>query len=341
VTAPATTQLNRIVQLVAELSRRPDPDEEGVPIAEVAERLGATAADVTRDLRTLTDVNDSAGSTWLLSLRITQEGDRVSASSRGPFRRPLRFTPLELLAIQLGIAWEMEDGGSEAAGPSAPMGRVAEVGQAAPASAAASPRTEPLSAEFAKLLQSVDDAPRRFAVSPAAGDGEAEVVELAQRAVAERRVLRILYAAEHDLEGVTRRVEPHQVAYADGRWYVVAWCRHGAGWRHFRADRVLDAVLEDETFAPRPDHRDIATPAGTFRQEATPVPVRVRFSPAVARWLAERYPDARPLPGGALEVEFQVLEPHWLVRHVLQYGADAEVLEPPAMRALMRRVTSG
>jgi len=69
-----------------------------------------------------------------------------------------------------------------------------------------------------------------------------------------------------------------------------------------------------------------------------PLPVRVRFSPAVARWLAERYPEGRALPGGGLEVEFQVLDPHWLARHILQYGADAEVIDPPAVRALMRRV---
>ena len=101
---------------------------------------------------------------------------------------------------------------------------------------------------------------------------------------------------------------------------------------------MLDASLEEETFTPRADHHDIAAPAETFRKESTPVPVRVRFTPAVARWLAERYPDARPLVGGGLEVEFQVLEPHWLVRHILQYGADAEVIEPPAIRALMQKV---
>ena len=31
-TAPATTQLNRIIQLVAELSRQADADEDGVPM---------------------------------------------------------------------------------------------------------------------------------------------------------------------------------------------------------------------------------------------------------------------------------------------------------------------
>ena len=306
----AVLQMSRIVQLVAELSRQTGADDDGVPIAEVAERLGVSVADVARDLRTLTDASDCPDASWLHSLSIWQEGDRISASSRGPFRRPLRFTPLELLAIQIGIALEVEG-------------------------------AAPLSAEFAKLLVAVDDGPRRISLAPSSGEGEQEVAELARRAVTERRVLTILYAGEHDLASAARSVEPHQVLNADGRWYVVAWCRKSEGWRHFRADRVIDVLLEDETFTVRPDHRDLETPAEALRRDAPPVPVRVRFAPAIARWLAELYPHARSLAGGGLEVEFPVLEPHWLVRHILQYGADAEVIEPPAMRALMKKVLEG
>jgi proteasome accessory factor C len=214
---------------------------------------------------------------------------------------------MELLAIQLGIALETDT-------------------------------DVPLTVDFAKLLAEAEAGPSQISLAPVSGDGEQDVVALAARAVAERRVLQILYAGEHDLTSAARSVEPHQVACADGRWYVVAWCRKSGGWRHFRADRVIDAALEEERFTPRPDHHALETPAETLRKDATPVPVRVRFTPAIARWLEERYPGARSLAGGGLEVEFQVLEPHWLVRHILQYGADAEVIEPPAIRALMRRV---
>ena len=35
---------------------------------------------------------------------------------------------------------------------------------------------------------------------------------------------------------------------------------------------------------------------------------------------------------GTLTMEHPLADPHWVIRHVLQYGPDAEVLEPPAMR---------
>jgi predicted DNA-binding transcriptional regulator YafY len=53
---------------------------------------------------------------------------------------------------------------------------------------------------------------------------------------------------------------------------------------------------------------------------------------------ARRCSDTRALADGGLEVEFQVLAPHWLAHHILQYGADAEVIDPSAVRALMRRL---
>ncbi len=35
---------------------------------------------------------------------------------------------------------------------------------------------------------------------------------------------------------------------------------------------------------------------------------------------------AGPFDDGSLTVTYQVSDPHWIVWHVLQYGAEAEVL---------------
>jgi predicted DNA-binding transcriptional regulator YafY len=58
----------------------------------------------------------------------------------------------------------------------------------------------------------------------------------------------------------------------------------------------------------------------------------VRYSPRIARWIAER--EGRQLEAdGGLRISHPVADSEWLIGHVLQYGPDAEVIEPEATRA--------
>jgi predicted DNA-binding transcriptional regulator YafY len=52
---------------------------------------------------------------------------------------------------------------------------------------------------------------------------------------------------------------------------------------------------------------------------------RVRYSPRVARWVAERVACER-LSDGSVVVEHRVADPQWLWRHVLMYGGEARVV---------------
>ena len=62
----------------------------------------------------------------------------------------------------------------------------------------------------------------------------------------------------------------------------------------------------------------------------------VRYSPRVARWIAERE-GKRVADDGCVVVEYPLADLRWAVRHVLQYGPDAEVLSPPRVRDEIRR----
>ena len=57
----------------------------------------------------------------------------------------------------------------------------------------------------------------------------------------------------------------------------------------------------------------------------------VRYSPRVARWMAERE-EATLAADGSLTIAHPLADDAWAVRHVLQYGPDAEVLEPASIR---------
>ena len=94
------------------------------------------------------------------------------------------------------------------------------------------------------------------------GDGEAPPVEptvlrAVEQALGTGRVL----AITHDVDGrVTRRdVEPILLAHAEGRWYLVAWCRTRQAVRWFRLSRIRRAHLTGERHAPR-DVGEVGTP---------------------------------------------------------------------------------
>ena len=130
----AQAQLTRIIQLVAELTRRERAGEDSPAIASLADTLGVSTDQVTADLRTLTLLGEHADAEWLLSLSVWQQGDRVGVTSGGPFRRPLVLSPDERLAVQAALALDPEGenlaarfaglwSGHPAAGDSAPTCR--------------------------------------------------------------------------------------------------------------------------------------------------------------------------------------------------------------------------
>jgi predicted DNA-binding transcriptional regulator YafY len=57
----------------------------------------------------------------------------------------------------------------------------------------------------------------------------------------------------------------------------------------------------------------------------------VRYSPRIARWVAERE-GATLAEDGSLTLEHPVADESWAIRHVLQYGPDAELVGPRGLR---------
>jgi predicted DNA-binding transcriptional regulator YafY len=92
---------------------------------------------------------------------------------------------------------------------------------------------------------------------------------------------------------------------------------------------MIDLLVREEHFTDREGFRPVAGRSDLLRAPPAAVErVRVRFSARVAPRVRERYPDCEAADGGAVVVTFQSSGVEWLVRRALEYGADAEVLEP-------------
>jgi proteasome accessory factor C len=159
-------------------------------------------------------------------------------------------------------------------------------------------------------------------------------------ATARRQPVELLYTAEGARTGERWVIHPHQVIGWRDRTYVIAWCPQVDGWRTFRLDRVIDALPMDGAFAHRADFRRVIDPAELFRPGGDVDEVRVRFSRAMAGWARERYPDHEVEPDGSVIVTFRASSVEWLVRKVLEYGVDAEVVTPGEYREAVKRAVA-
>jgi proteasome accessory factor C len=299
----AAEQFARIVSLVAELSHGERHGENAPAIHELAERHGVTDRVIADDIRTLTVLGDRAHEAdWLLSIRIWQQEDRVSITSQGPFRRPVRLSPEEALAVQMALA------------------------------------IDPDGAALASRLASLWDGEAPSApADQKRGDSPADLVRMAIR---DHAVLELEYAGEARREIRARCIQPHQIAESGIRTYVVAWAEDVGAWRHFRLDRILSATMTDKRFEPRSDFEPLEKPRDAFRPRGATERVSVRFTPDAAPWITEFYTGHESLPDGSVLVHFDASRPEWLVMRVLEFVADAEVIAPADFRKAMARAVA-
>ncbi len=299
----AQAQVPRLVELLAWLSQ--GDSAKSVTYRAAARRLGVSEQTIRADLDALLELS-AEHRDWLASLRAAVVADGFAAHSRGAFRRPLHFTGEEGMALLIGLAG--------ARGSQTVAKRLSKALGAAPP---------------AEAVDAV------YALSGAPSEELEQTLAVARRARDERKKLEILYCASAG-EPSRRVVQVHQIVEAAGRWYLVAWCEKVKEFRNFRGDRVLEAKLLGQDFRPQVLFQPIRQPEELLRADER-VTAKVAFSPRIARWLKERYPDGRETGDGRYVVIFKVADAAWFVREVLQYGAEAEVLEPEGLREAVRR----
>jgi predicted DNA-binding transcriptional regulator YafY len=305
--ATAGDQLSRLLHIIPAAAR-----DDGCDLAELARVLETSTRQLLRDLEEVTTraFYHPAGSAE--NLQVLVEGDRVQIFTTGQFRRPLKLSPLEGLALALGfrVAASREDSGARS--------MLLE--------AAVRIETQLATKTASTLVE-------RFAVEDVE-QGHAEVHEVIHRAAGDRRCLRIEYIRPGRGGVEERTIHPYALVKGAAGWYVLAHCSIRSAVRAFRLDRVMSARALDETFEiPESfDPREWITPEGRVYRAPAATEVAVRYAASIARHIRERGP-VEEQPDGSVIVRLQVADTDWVIRHVLRHGAEAEILEPADCRA--------
>ena len=305
----AAEQLRRVLHLIPRLA-----DGEEHALVDVAAAIGVEPDQVLRDLASISERFDSPGG-FVEGVSILVEDDTVCVTAH-EFRRPMRLTMAELCALELGLAMLRRE---RTPAEQAPIDRALERLRLAITQVPSNERFD--GTRWADL----NDA------------GAAEHLSAMRAAIAARRKLELRYRAGGATETSERVVAPHSLVFAEQMWYLVASADDGA-LRFFRLDRTEAVRALDEGFERDERAGARVLEAGRAFASDTARRMTVRYSPRIARWVAER--EGASLAGdGSLTLEHPVADEAWAVRHVLQYGPDAEVLEPPEVRrAIVERL---
>ena len=155
--------------------------------------------------------------------------------------------------------------------------------------------------------------------------------------------LAVLITAAADRKSVTftyndtlRTVEPWQLSFSRGHWYLSGWDRTREDDRLFRVDRI-DGEVERGDDATHEvgavdDPRDLR---GWELGDGDAVRARVQIDAVQAAHARHLLGAVEEMPDGSVVAEMHVRNPEAFRSFVLSFLDHAEVLEPPELRASM------
>lgn len=185
----------------------------------------------------------------------------------------------------------------------------------------------PAMRKLASLHPGLADEEGREAVILGIGvpERERDIVRELYRAVRQSLVVRMAYTSASGT--VTERaVEPLNLLWEKGAWYLEAYCRQREARRYFRLSRIDRLQVSEMTFAPRTMTDD------TEAESAQGICAHLRFDLSVRVRVLEQFPGECLLQGDRIEVRTVFYRKEYALSVIASYGTNVEIVSPDELR---------
>lgn len=141
-------------------------------------------------------------------------------------------------------------------------------------------------------------------------------------------------------ERTVRRMEPLRLHFKFSNWYVYGYCRSRLEYREFRLSRMMGLSVTTDHFLPRQDTGEERTDRNQTTEEQVEEVV-VRIGPEALAEALDQFNqvDKQFHDDGSMTIRIPVVRPlqaRWLWSILLGFGSGAEILEPPALRGIIK-----
>jgi len=155
-----------------------------------------------------------------------------------------------------------------------------------------------------------------------------EKIDLIRNAIKDKKVISFDYYSAKG--SVRRRIEPCIITFKWTSWYVYGFCRDKGDFRLFKLNRLWKPCIAEETFEPR----EIPSGGAEIGEYLTDEnKVTILFDKSTEYLLVDEYgPGSYEEAGdGKLRMTVGYTNRDHMIRWILGFGAQAEVLEPEGL----------
>lgn len=162
-----------------------------------------------------------------------------------------------------------------------------------------------------------------------------EYLFLINKAIENNKLLEFQYINRR-MEASKRIVEPIQIKFYSGHWYIIGFCKERNDYRRFKLVRVRDMKLTD-SFIKRNISIEEIEKIFEASYERNSILVTLKFSNKIGEQLSEYFSKdtIKPVEDGTFIVEDFFPYEEGLKKFILSFGSECEVMAPKELRAAM------
>ncbi|GIP59702.1 YafY family protein [Paenibacillus sp. FSL W8-0186] len=162
-------------------------------------------------------------------------------------------------------------------------------------------------------------------LSISTSDYERDIVQELFRAVRQSRVVRLEYTSTSG-KATERSVEPLNLLWEKGVWYLEGYCRSRQSKRYFRVSRIASLDVCGEIFVPR------QIPDESEESEIQGICAHLRFGLAVRTRVFEQFPGECTYQGDWIDVHTTFYKKEYALSVIASYGTNVEIVSPAELQ---------
>ncbi|MFC6331940.1 helix-turn-helix transcriptional regulator [Paenibacillus septentrionalis] len=152
-----------------------------------------------------------------------------------------------------------------------------------------------------------------------------EVVQELFQAIRQSRVVKLTYTSASGTE-TKRSVEPMNLLWEKGIWYLEGYCRLRRARRYFRVSQITQLDVSDESFVSRniPDEPEW--------DEVQGISAHLRFDMSVRSRVLEQFAGECEYHGDCIDVRTIFYRKEYALSVIASYGINVEIISPDELR---------